>query len=171
MRADKLKGILSDWNMDVINTDIPKRVMWRVWQSIGFRYKKGPLINTVNRYVLDNLEDKHYDLIWMDKAIYLTKQTTFQLRQHASTLVHFTPDPAFSFHRSKLFYESMPLYDYMITTKSFEMEDFIRIMGSKDKVLYATQGFDKALHRPLVEWKEKKESLLSDITKKKERCP
>jgi hypothetical protein len=50
------------------------------------------------------------------------------------------------------------------------MEDFIRIMGSKDKVLYATQGFDKALHRPLVEWEKKKESLLSDITKKKEGC-
>ena len=156
MRADKLKGILSDWNMNVINTDIPKRAMWRVWQSNGFRYKKGPLINKVNRYVLNNLEDKHYDLIWVDKAIYLKKQTTLQLRQHASTLVHFTPDPAFSFHRSDLFYESMPLYDYMITTKSFEMEDFIRIMGSKDKVLYATQGFDKALHRPLVEWEKKK---------------
>lgn len=120
--------------------------------------------------MLNNLEDKHYDLIWVDKAIYLKKQTTLQLRQHASTLVHFTPDPAFSFHRSDLFYESMPLYDYMITTKSFEMEDFIRIMGSKDKVLYATQGFDKALHRPLVEWEKKKESLLSDITKKKEGC-
>ena len=93
--------------------------MWRVWQSIGFRYKKGPLINKVNRYVLNNLEDKHYDLIWVDKAIYLKKQTALQLRQHASTLVHFTPDPAFSFHRSDLFYESMPLYDYMITTKSF----------------------------------------------------
>ena len=57
MRADKLKGILSDWNMNVINTDIPKRAMWRVWQSIGFRYKKGPLINKVNRYVLNNFED------------------------------------------------------------------------------------------------------------------
>ena len=42
MRADKLKGILLNWEMDVINTDIPKRAMWRVWQSIGFRYKKGP---------------------------------------------------------------------------------------------------------------------------------
>ena len=100
MRADKLKGILSDWNMNVINTDIPKRAMWRVWQSIGFRYKKGPLINKVNRYVLNNLEDKHYDLIWVDKAIYLKKQSTLQLRQHASTLVHFTTAPAISFHPS-----------------------------------------------------------------------
>lgn len=155
MRADKIRRILPDWEMDVINTDIPKREMWCVWQSIGFRYKKGPLINKVNRYVLDSLE-KHYDLIWVDKAIYLTKKTTQKLRHHADKLVHYTPDPAFTFHRSKLFYESMPLYDYMVTTKSFELYDFVRVMGNKNKVLFATQGFDKALHRPLVEWGKKK---------------
>lgn len=156
MRADKIRGILSDWEMDVINTDIPKRAMNRIWQSIGFRYKKGPLIGKVNQYVLNNLSDRHYDLIWVDKAIYLTKSTTLVLRKQTDKLVHFTPDPAFTFHRSKLFYESMPLYDYMITTKSFEKDDFIRVMGNKDKVLYATQGFDKKLHRPVTEWGNKK---------------
>ncbi len=156
MRADKIRMILPDWEMDVINTDIPKRAMWRVWQSIGFRYKKGPLISKVNHYVLDGLKEKHYDLIWVDKAIYLTPKTTQKLRHHADKLVHYTPDPAFTFHRSKLFYESMPLYDYMITTKSFELHDFVREIGDKSKVLFATQGFDKALHRPLVKWEEKK---------------
>lgn len=156
MRADKIRGILSDWEMDVINTDIPKRSMWRVWQSIGFRYKKGPLIRKVNKYVLDNLGDKHYDLIWVDKAIYLTKATTKVLRDHTPKLVHYTPDPAFTFHRSQLFYESMPLYDYMMTTKSFELDDFVRMMGNSEKVLFATQGFDKNIHRPMVDWNDKK---------------
>lgn len=156
MRAEKIRGILSDWEMDVINTDIPKRNMYRLWQSIGFRYKRGPLIGKVNNYVLDNLEDKQYDLIWVDKAIYLTKETTKVLRLRTEKLVHYTPDPAFTFHRSRLFFESMPLYDYMVTTKSFEMDDFIRMMGDKEKVLYATQGFDKNLHRPVVEWRHKK---------------
>lgn len=156
MRADKIRNILSNWEMDVINTDIPKQSMWRIWQSIGFRYKKGPLIGKVNSYVLDSLDNRFYDLIWVDKAIYLTFKTTQELRAHSNKLVHYTPDPAFTYHRSKLFYKSMPLYDYMITTKSFEMNDFIRIMGNKNKVLYATQGFDKDLHRPLVDWDKKK---------------
>lgn len=33
MRADIINEILSDWEMDVINTDIPKRNMGRLWQS------------------------------------------------------------------------------------------------------------------------------------------
>lgn len=156
MRADKIRTILSNWNFDVINTDIPKRKMSHLWQSIGFRYKRGPLIGKVNQYVLNNLNEKYYDVIWIDKAIYLTRKTTEILRKHTVKLVHYTPDPAFTFHRSKLFYDSMPLYDYVITTKSFEIDDFIRIMGSKDKVLYVTQGFDKNLHRPIVEWNKKK---------------
>lgn len=156
MRADKIGAVLSDWDMDIINTDEPKRAACRLWQVIGFRYKRGPLIGKVNRYVLDKLGNKHYDLIWVDKAIYLTRRTTEVLRKHADTLVHFTPDPAFTFHRSQLFYDSMPFYDYVITTKSYEIDDFVRTMGGKDKVLYATQGFDKNLHRPLVEWEQKK---------------
>lgn len=166
MRADKIRNILSNWEMDVINTDIPKQSMWRIWQSIGFRYKKGPLIGKVNSYVLDSLDNRFYDLIWVDKAIYLTFKTTQELRAHSNKLVHYTPDPAFTYHRSKLFYKSMPLYDYMITTKSFEMNDFIRIMGNKNKVLYATQGFDKDLHRPLVDWDKKKVLLSLGIMKR-----
>ncbi|WP_286438517.1 hypothetical protein [Bacteroides acidifaciens] len=52
MRAGILKKILSNWDFDIIDTDIPKKSMNRIWQSIGFRYKKGPLITKVNDYVL-----------------------------------------------------------------------------------------------------------------------
>lgn len=156
MRADIINEILSDWEMDVINTDIPKRNMGRLWQSIGARYKKGPLVGKINKYVLENLCKKYYDLIWIDKAIYLTPKTTQVLRKYTGKLVHYTPDTAFSYNRSINFYNSMPLYDYMVTTKSFEMEDYIHAMGNNNKVLYVTQGFNKNLHRPIVEWKHKK---------------
>lgn len=155
MRAEILQNILSSWKMDIINTNIPKLEMSHIWQSIGFRYKIGPLISKINRYILANFKRMHYDLIWVDKAIYLTNETTRLLREHTSKLVHYTPDPAFTFHRSRLFYSSLPLYDYAITTKSFEIEDFIRVIGSSDKVLYATQGFDRNLHRPVIAWENK----------------
>lgn len=156
MRADKIRDVLHDWEMKVINTDEPKRNTNHLFQVLGFRYKCGPLIGKVNHYVLDKLDDEHYDLIWVDKAIYLTRKTTEVLRQKTDKLVHFTPDPAFTFHRSKLFYESMSLYDYVITTKSYEIKDFVQAMGSPQKVLYATQGFDKKLHRPMMAWDKKK---------------
>lgn len=156
MRALEIGTILQDWSIDIINTDIPKQQMSRLWQSIGFRYKRGPLICKVNNYVLSNLATNYYDVIWVDKAIYLTKNTTEILRERADKLVHYTPDPAFTFHRSKLFYESLPLYDYVVTTKSFEIDEYVRVIGNKEKVLYATQGFDKNLHRPIAQWGDKK---------------
>lgn len=156
MRADKLKQILSQSHFDIIDTDIPKKDCAKIWQSIGFRYKIGPLVTKVNKYIIENLNNKIYDLIWVDKAIYLTRKTTEILRKHSIKLVHYTPDPAFTFHRSNLFYSSLPLYDYAITTKSFEIDSYARLMGSKDKVIYTTQGYDKALHQPMVDWANKK---------------
>ena len=155
MRADKMRKILGDWEMDLIDTDIPYNKMGHIYRSLAFRYKVGPAVWTVNKYVLDNLLNKQYDLIWVDKGIFITKKTTEVLRRRAKTLVHYTPDPAFTFHKSKHFYASMPLYDYMITTKSYEMGDFVCMMGDKDKVIYCTQGFDKDIHRPLISWEKK----------------
>lgn len=156
MRAEKMKDILADWDVRVIDTDIPNNKAPHLFVSLAWHYKIGPLIWSTNKYVLDNLGDEHYDLIWVDKAIYITKKTTSILRAHTDKLVHYTPDPAYTFHRSRLLFASLPYYDYVVTTKTYEIEDFVRAMGSIEKVLYATQGFDKNIHRPLVEWERKR---------------
>lgn len=155
MRADILRSILTGWEFQVIDTDIPKRSMPHLWQSVGFRYKIGPLINKVNQYVLDNIGNKHYDLIWVDKAIYLTKATTQLLRSLAGKLVHYTPDPAFTFHKSHLFYKSLPLYDFAVTTKRFELQHYLSFL-KEGQVLYATQGFDRNVHHPVSQFENKK---------------
>lgn len=156
MRADKMREILSDWDVKVIDTDIPNSKAPRLFVSLAWHYKVGPLIWSTNKYVLDNLDEGHYDLIWVDKAIYLTKKTTKILRLRTDRLVHYTPDPAYTFHRSRLLFACFPYYDYVVTTKTYEIDDFVKVMGSKDKVLYATQGFDKKIHRPLIPFEQKK---------------
>lgn len=156
MRANKMKEILNGWEMDIIDTDIPYNTGNHILKSLAFRYKIGPLIKRINNYILAHLRKEHYDLIWVDKAIFITPKTTKMLRERANVLVHYTPDPAFTYHQSKIFYESMPLYDFMITTKTYEVADYIRIMNDKEKVLYVTQGFDKKVHRPLTPMVEKR---------------
>lgn len=155
MRADKMREVLSNWELKVIDTDIPNNKAPHLFVWLAWHYKVGPLIWSTNKYVLDNLDEDHYDLIWVDKAIYLTQKTTRILRLRTDKLVHYTPDPAYTFHRSRLLFASLPYYDYVVTTKTYEIEDFIKTMGSKEKVLYATQGFDKNIHRPLVDWETK----------------
>lgn len=145
-RGDALKALLKAEVFEVIDIHSPFFNTHKVWRTLGFRYKKGPLIKKVNDHVLNEVEQVHYDLIWVDKAVYLTPQTTQWLKAKTAILVHFTPDPAFTFHQSKHFFKSLPFYDVVITTKSYELNDYKK--ATRAKVLYATQGFDKSLHRP-----------------------
>jgi len=158
MRANKMYKILLEKGikLEIIDTEVPILKYNRLWNHVAWHYKRGPVISAVNKYVKEQVGERHFKLIWVDKAIYLTRQTTDFLRSQTDLLVHYTPDPSFTFHRSRLFFESLPLYDYVITTKTYEMEDYIRIIGDSSKLLYLTQGFDKDLHRPMVPWDQKK---------------
>jgi len=159
MRCKVIQKILKPSIFQVIDTHIPFYKTHRLLRSFGFRYKKGPLINNINRYIIAALKEKAYDLIWVDKAVFITPKTTALLRSRASKLVHFTPDPAFTFHKSKLFLKSLPYYDFLVTTKSYELEHYYKYIKT-EKVLYATQGFDAKLHKPSKHPFSKKEGFV-----------
>ena len=71
-----------------------------------------------------NKLESSFDLIWIDKAVYVTPKTTHLLRRLTNKMVHFTPDPAFTFHQSHHFMDSLSFYDFAITTKSYEIKFF-----------------------------------------------
>jgi spore maturation protein CgeB len=154
MRGEYLRKILNPYLFRVINIDIPISLENRIFRSLGWRYKIGPLIHRVNSYLVANLEGKwNYDLVWIDKGVFIDPTVVSKLKKYSKTLVHFTPDPAFTYHRSNLFYRAIPFYDYIITTKSFEI-DFYKSYGSKN-VLFCTQGYDKQIHKPYHSFEEK----------------
>ena len=159
MRCKVIQKILKPSIFQVIDANIPFYKTHRLLRSFGFRYKKGPLINNINKYIIAALKEETYDLIWVDKAVFLTPKTTALLRSRASKLVHFTPDPAFTFHKSKLFLKSLPYYDFLVTTKSYELEHYYKYIKT-DKVLYATQGFDAKLHKASKHPFSKKEGFV-----------
>jgi len=159
MRCKVIQKILKPSIFQVIDANIPFYKTHRLLRSFGFRYKKGPLINNINKYIIAALKEETYDLIWVDKAVFLTPKTTALLRSRASKLVHFTPDPAFTFHKSKLFLKSLPNYDFLVTTKSYELEHYYKYIKT-EKVLYATQGFDAKLHKPSKQLFSKKEGFV-----------
>ncbi len=179
MRADVIKDITKPDLFNIIDTHIPFHQTNRLWRSLGFRYKRGLLIKKVNKFILKELKNiknyendkfdinqqinkstnQQFDLIWTDKSVFITKKTTKHLKTLTNKLVHFTPDPAFTFHKSRLFKSSLPLYDYAITTKAYELAHFNKYL-EEDKIIYATQGFDKRLHKPLTPINEKKEGVL-----------
>lgn len=162
MRANQLEEILNPRCFEIIDTHKPFFKTPKIFRSMGFRYKTGPLISNTNLYIIKKLEalsDITFDLIWVDKAVYITKHTTLLLRKKTKKLVHFTPDPAFTFHQSKHFEKALPYYDYAITTKSFEVPYYLHLLP-EDKIILTTQGFNPITHKPSVAFPEKTEGIL-----------
>jgi spore maturation protein CgeB len=151
MRADQLREILCPKEFLIIDTHVPFYKTLKFWRSFCFRFKKGPLIKNINNYIKRELLSfnsiRVFDFIWVDKGVFINKKTTEYLKSRTGKLVHFTPDPAFTYHKSNHFFNSGDYYDFLITTKSFELETYISHFG-KDKVILTTQGFDKSLHKP-----------------------
>ena len=154
MRGEKLRSLLPGWQFCVIDTDIPFVQQNNLFRSLGFRYQIGPVIKAVNNYILHNLPFEHYDLVWIDKGIFITKDTTAALGNKAGKLVHYTPDTAFFGNKSRLFYQSIKHYDYVITTKNFELPNY-RALLPGNKIIATTQGFDSDIHKRVTDFSNK----------------
>ncbi len=169
MRFEKLNELL---NIDVNLIDLTPIILNtpKVFRTIGWRFKVGPLISLINTRILDELHDElYFDIIWIDKGVFISPFTLQRLRESTIKLIHFTPDPAFYYHKSRLFENGISKYDYCITTKSFELEVY-KIRGARE-VIYCTQGYDKILHRPHHSFEDKKYDIcfIGHFEKKREQ--
>ncbi|MEP7278878.1 MAG: glycosyltransferase [Bacteroidota bacterium] len=155
MRGAYLQDLLKPAAFFVVNTDIPIYSTPRLFRSFGWRYYRGPLVANVNTYIRSELKDQpDFDIVWIDKGVFIEPGLLADLKKSNTLLVHFTPDTAFRGNRSKLFNRALPLYDYCITTKSFELDDYKK--AGAHKILYCTQGYDPQLHKPYHDFAEKK---------------
>ena len=100
MRAQTLQALVKTNVFEIIDTHVPFYNTHRLWRSFGFRHKRGLLINNINKYIVAALKEEAYDLIWVDKAVFITPKTTKLLKQITSKLVHSTPDMAFYANKS-----------------------------------------------------------------------
>lgn len=154
MRSSYITELLPKSKLDIINTEIPSNSTNRLFRSLGWRTKRGPLISNINAYVLAKLKPTNYDLIWIDKGVFIEPQTIKKLKSKCNLLVHFTPDPAFLYHSSHLFNQAISSYDFFITTKSFEIPYYKK--AGANNIILCTQGFDNNMHQSLHKFKEKR---------------
>lgn len=111
----------------------------RVIRSLQWRYKYSFLLKDFNAKICKLASSKSYDCVWIDKGIWLTRETCIRLKKDGRILIHYTPDAQITFNQSRMFFESIPIYDYLITTKSFEVDGY-KEKGAKNITL-VTQGF------------------------------
>lgn len=154
MRGEYLREILQPQDFEVINTNIPIQQTNKIFRSFGWRYHLGPLVFAINKYIKNYLKDKDpFDIVWVDKGVFIDPLLIKDFRSKGCIVIHYTPDTAFTYNQSKLFYDAIPYYNHCITTKSFEKKDYLQY--GAESVIFCTQGYDRNIHFPRIEFSKK----------------
>lgn len=131
----------------------------RIICSLAHRINWGPSVWSFNKALINHSWSVgSIDLIWVDKGVWLYPETLDLLKRRLyCPALHYTPDPALVFHQSRYFERCIPIYDWLVTTKPFELEMYHHL-GAK-KVLLVLQGFDlkfttyKAITQENTDWR------------------
>jgi hypothetical protein len=108
----------------------------------------GPTVSRLNQAVLALAQEHKPDLFWGEKQEHVKPDTLRQLQWWGIRTLHFTPDPYFTltWKRTRLMDACLPLFDYVICCKQYEMAEYERLC---QRVLYMPLGYAEAIHRPV----------------------
>lgn len=114
---------------------------YRLLRSMQWHWHPRRLLEGLNRHVVEFAKSMgRLDCMWVDKGIWIFPETLRTIKATTNCqLVHYTPDSQILTNRSRHFLESIPIYDMLLSTKSFEM-DLYRELGAR-RVMFVTQSY------------------------------
>ncbi len=107
---------------------------------------------------------KKYDILWIDKGVTINRETLFFVKQNSpkTKIVSYSPDNMVLRHNQSLNYlQSVPLYDYVFTNKSYILKD-MKKLGVKN-IQFIHNMFEDSFHYPRELTLDEKEKLGSDV--------
>lgn len=131
--SDPSKGVLS-------------RHVFRVGHRLGMNLD---LVGT-NRRILEALERRSFDLVWVDKGLTIAPETLRRAREQRPGLiaVSYSPDDMFAKDlQSSRYLACMNLYDRHVTTKSYNVDE-LPTLGARD-VIFVDNAYEPEFHRPM----------------------
>jgi len=123
------------------------RASWAARQTQR-RLCRGPIIDAINRQVLNASRDFAPDLVWAEKQEFLRPETVEALGAGGARRVHFTPDPYFflDWRHTRLMDAAFGLFDVLVYCKAYERADY-EALGKP--LVYMPLGYCDETHRPL----------------------
>lgn len=113
----------------------------RIERSLLYRANFGRGIRRLNQALQAAAEATHFDILWIDKGVWIYPETLHAMRKRATRTfsVHYTPDAQLVDNQSRHFVQCVPLYDLLVTTKPFELSAYLSI-GARE-VQLVLQGY------------------------------
>ncbi len=136
-----------------------------------------PLLNDdqVNRKILNLINRKIYDIVWIDKGLTINPSTLKKIKkkQPQCIIISYSPDNMVLRHNQSCNYvKCIPLYDYHITTKSYITKE-LQNLGAKN-IIFTNKSYESTFHYPRKLTTYDIEKLGGDIgfigAWEKERC-
>ena len=147
-----LKQIAS--HVDEINTSANKCSLWHRIAYHLFLYGlpiRQPQNNNENEKIKYYVDKNKYDLVWIDKGTSIYPETLCYIKKKWPhiIIVSYSPDNmALRHNQSQQYLQCIPLYDYIITNKSYIQDDMKRL-GAKE-VLFVNNSYETAFHYPRI---------------------
>ena len=117
---------------------------------VANQFKQHSDLYFANSRLLRRAREREFDLIWVDKGLWLRPHTLRRLRalQPRARIVSYSPDDMGNpGNQSQRYLESLSLYDLHVTTKSYNVLE-LQALGARE-VLYAENAYDPRVHRPM----------------------
>ncbi len=149
--------------VDRIDSTLTSHVLrYRITNRLFVRYK-WPVsfhFRALNQAIVDAVHKKKYDVVWIDKGVFVESKTLKAIKQAQSNcvIVGYSPDNMAERHnQSQVFLESFRYYDIYITTKSYTV-DTLRKMGCEN-ILFVNNAYEETFHHPYTLTEEEREQL------------
>lgn len=162
---------------DVVNTSGKCSLWYRIAYHL-FLYGipvRLPENNNENAQIIQKVKEKDYDIVWIDKGVTIFPETLKFIKAHSprTIIVSYSPDNmALRHNQSRQYVECVPLYDHIITNKSYILDD-MRRLGAKD-VRFVNNSYEKTFHHPRTLSDEDRSRIGGDIgfvgSWEQERC-
>lgn len=131
--------------------------------------------SSLNKSIIEAIDKNNFDIVWIDKGVFIEADTLKYIKrqQPKCIIIGYSPDNMAERHnQSQLFLESLPCYDYYITTKSYTIQR-LKEMGCKN-VFFVNNAYEESFHHPYSLTNEEKKKLGGVVgfigAWEKERC-
>lgn len=128
-----------------------------------------------NESIIEYVNKRVYDIVWIDKGIKIKPETLLYIKktQPETIILSYSPDNMVLRHnQSQQYIESVPLYDYIVTTKSYILDD-LKALGAKN-VIFVNNAYEKKFHHVYKLTDDDYNRLKADVgfvgTFERERC-
>lgn len=165
-------------SVDEVKTDVNP---WSFWCRVRFHlFQMGLPINISenngeNKIIRDLVSKNKYDIVWIDKGQTIFPETLKYIKKVSpqTIIVSYSPDNmALRHNQTQQYLECVPLYDHIVTNKSYIIED-LKKLGAQH-VIFVNNSYEESFHYPRELTSQDIKNLGGDVgfvgAWEKERC-